>query len=229
MKVTLWFVIGMLALARLCSASEPVELKDQNDKANYSIGYQIGGDFRKQGVEIAPEILIRGIKDAQSGAEAPMSKEDMQKTLMDLQQREKDAEQAAGRQAAQENLASGEAFLAENATREGVTTLPSGLQYKVITAGSGASPQRTDQVTVHYRGTLIDGTEFDSSYRRNQPATFRLDRVIPGWTEGLQLMQEGGKWQLFIPAKLAYGEKGSGALIPPNSTLVFEVELLKVN
>jgi FKBP-type peptidyl-prolyl cis-trans isomerase FklB len=229
MKVTLWFVIGMLALTRLCSASEPVELKDQNDKANYSIGYQIGGDFRKQGVEIAPEILIRGIKDAQSGAEAPMSKEDMQKTLMDLQQREKDAEQAAGRQAAQENLASGEAFLAENATREGVTTLPSGLQYKVITAGSGASPQRTDQVTVHYRGTLIDGTEFDSSYRRNQPATFRLDRVIPGWTEGLQLMQEGGKWQLFIPAKLAYGEKGSGALIPPNSTLVFEVELLKVN
>lgn len=229
MKYTLWFVIGTLALTRLCLAGESVEIKDQNDKANYSIGYQIGGDFRKQGVEIAPEILVRGIKDAQSGAEAPMSKEDMQKTLMDLQQRVKDAEQAAGRQATEENLASGEAFLAENATREGVTTLPSGLQYKVITAGSGASPKRTDQVTVHYRGILIDGTEFDSSYRRNQPATFRLDRVIPGWTEGLQLMQEGDKWQLFIPAKLAYGEKGSGARIPPNATLIFEVELIKVN
>jgi FKBP-type peptidyl-prolyl cis-trans isomerase FklB len=229
MKYTLWFVIGTLALTRLCLAGESVEIKDQNDKANYSIGYQIGGDFRKQGVEISPEILVRGIKDAQSGAEAPMSKEDMQKTLMDLQQRVKDAEQAAGRQATEENLASGEAFLAENATREGVTTLPSGLQYKVITAGSGASPKRTDQVTVHYRGILIDGTEFDSSYRRNQPATFRLDRVIPGWTEGLQLMQEGDKWQLFIPAKLAYGEKGSGARIPPNATLIFEVELIKVN
>ena len=110
-----------------------------------------------------------------------------------------------------------------------MTTLPGGLQYKVITAGTGASPKRTDQVTVHYRGTLIDGTGFDSSYRRKQPATFRLDRVIPGWTEGLQLMQEGGKWQLFIPAKLAYGEKGSGARIPPKATLIFEVELLKVN
>jgi FKBP-type peptidyl-prolyl cis-trans isomerase FklB len=229
MKVILWFVIGTLALTRLCSAGEPVEIKDQNDKVNYSIGYQIGSDFKKQGVEIAPEILVRGVKDAQSGAEAPMSKEDMQKTLMDLQQRVKDAEQATGRQAAQENLASGEAFLAENATREGVTTLPSGLQYKVITAGSGASPKRTDQVTVHYQGNLLDGTEFDSSYRRNQPATFRLDRVIPGWTEGLQLMQEGDKWQLFIPAKLAYGEKGSGARIPPNATLIFEVELIKVN
>jgi len=229
MKVTLWFVIGTLALTRLCSASEPVELKDQNDKANYSIGYQIGGDFRKQGVEITPEILVRGIEDALSGAESRMSKADMLNTLMALKQRAASAEKAARQQAAQDNLTSGETFLVENGKQKDVTTLPGGLQYKVITAGSGASPQRTDQVTVHYRGTLIDGTEFDSSYRRNQPATFRVDRVIPGWTEGLQLMQEGGKWQLFIPAKLAYGEKGSGARIPPKATLIFEVELLKVN
>ena len=153
----------------------------------------------------------------------------MRNTLVGLKQRAASAEKAARQQTAHDSLNSGEAFLAENGKQKGVTTLPGGLQYKVITAGSGASPKRTDQVTVHYRGTLIDGTEFDSSYRRNQPATFRLDRVIPGWTEGLQLMQEGGKWQLFIPAKLAYGEKGSGARIPPNSALIFEVELIKVN
>jgi FKBP-type peptidyl-prolyl cis-trans isomerase FklB len=229
MKYMSMLVTGMLTVAGLSSAAEPIQLKEENEKANYSIGYQIGGDFRRQGVEIQPEILIRGIRDAQSGVESPMSTEEMQKTLMALQQGVKDMEQAAGRLAAQENLASGEAFLAENAGREGITTLPSGLQYKVITAGSGASPKPTDQVTVHYQGRLIDGTEFDSSYRRNQPATFRLDAVIAGWTEGLQLMQEGAKWQLFIPARLAYGESGRGAHIPPNSALVFEVELLKVN
>lgn len=229
MKYTLWFVIGALALTRLCSAAELVELKDQNDKANYSIGYQIGSDFRKQGVDITPEVLVRGIEDALAGAESRMSEADMHKTLMALKQRAASAEKATRQQAAQDNLARGEAFLAENGKQEGVTVLPGGLQYKVITAGSGASPQRTDQVTVHYRGTLIDGTEFDSSYRRNQPATFQLDRVIPGWTEGLQLMQEGSKWQLFIPAKLAYGESGSGTRIPPNATLIFEVELIKVN
>jgi len=158
-----------------------------------------------------------------------MTDEEMRNTLVSLKQRTSSDEQEAGQQPAQDNLAKGEAFLAENATREGVTTLPSGLQYKVIEAGSGPSPKRTDQVTVHYRGTLIDGTEFDSSYSRNKPATFRLDRVIPGWTEGLQLMQQGAKWQLYIPAGLAYGESGSGARIPPNSALVFDVELIKVN
>jgi FKBP-type peptidyl-prolyl cis-trans isomerase FklB len=158
-----------------------------------------------------------------------MTDEEMRNTLVSLEQRTASAAQEAGQQAAQDNLASGEAFLAKNATLEGVTTLPSGLQYKVITAGNGPSPKRTDQVTVHYRGTLIDGTEFDSSYARNQPATFRLDRVIPGWTEGLQLMQQGARWQLYIPARLAYGESGSGERIPPNSALVFDVELIKVN
>jgi len=229
MKYTFWLVAGVLTFTHPCSAAEPVELKDQNAKANYSIGYQIGGDFRRQGVEITPEVLISGVEDALSGAESRMTDEEMRNTLVSLKQRTSSAEQEAGQQSVQDNLARGEAFLAENATREGVTTLPSGLQYKVIEAGSGPSPKRTDQVTVHYRGTLIDGTEFDSSYSRNQPATFRLDRVIPGWTEGLQLMQQGAKWQLYIPAGLAYGESGSGARIPPNSALVFDVELIKVN
>jgi FKBP-type peptidyl-prolyl cis-trans isomerase FklB len=229
MKYTFWLVAGVLTFTHPCSAAEPVELKDQNAKANYSIGYQIGGDFRRQGVEITPEVLISGVEDALSGAESRMTDEEMRNTLVSLKQRTSSDEQEAGQQSVQDNLARGEAFLAENATREGVTTLPSGLQYKVIEAGSGPSPKRTDQVTVHYRGTLIDGTEFDSSYSRNQPATFRLDRVIPGWTEGLQLMQQGAKWQLYIPAGLAYGESGSGARIPPNSALVFDVELIKVN
>jgi FKBP-type peptidyl-prolyl cis-trans isomerase FklB len=229
MKYTFWLVAGVLTFTHPCSAAEPVELKDQNAKANYSIGYQIGGDFRRQGVEITPEVLISGVEDALSGAESRMTDEEMRNTLVSLKQRTSSAEQEAGQQSVQDNLARGEAFLAENATREGVTTLPSGLQYKVIEAGSGPSPKRTDQVTVHYRGTLIDGTEFDSSYSRNKPATFRLDRVIPGWTEGLQLMQQGAKWQLYIPAGLAYGESGSGARIPPNSALVFDVELIKVN
>jgi FKBP-type peptidyl-prolyl cis-trans isomerase FklB len=229
MKYTFWLVAGVLTLSHPCSAGEPVELKDQNEKANYSIGYQIGGDFRRQGVAITPEVLISGVEDALSGAESRMTDEEMRDTLVSLKQRTASAEQEAGQQATQDNLAKGEAFLAKNATREGVTTLPSGLQYKVIKAGSGPSPKRTDQVTVHYRGTLIDGTEFDSSYSRNQPATFRLDRVIPGWTEGLQLMRQGATWQLYIPARLAYGESGSGARIPPNSALVFDVELIKVN
>jgi FKBP-type peptidyl-prolyl cis-trans isomerase len=147
---------------------------------------------------------------------------------MGLAQRVSAEQQQERRQQGAEALKSGEAFLAENAAKAGVKTLPSGLQYKVIQSGSGASPKATDKVTVHYRGTLIDGTEFDSSYSRNKPATFGVNQVIPGWTEALQLMQEGDKWELYIPPKLAYGERGAGSRIPPNSTLIFEVELLSV-
>ena len=229
MKSILYYLIGAMAFADPSLAVEPVELKSQNEKANYSIGYQIGGDFKRQEVDIKPEVLLQGIQDALSGAESRMGEAEMQKTLVDLKKRTESTENKARQQKVQDNLASGEAFLTDNGKKEGVTSLPSGLQYRIITAGSGASPKSTDQVTVHYRGTLIDGSEFDSSYQHNRPATFRLDRVIPGWTEGLQLMQEGAKWQFFIPAKLAYGEKGSGARIPPNSTLIFEVELIKVN
>ena len=160
-----------------------------------------------------------------------MTPEEMNRTLVELKRKVTAAQQEEQKRAAEKNLAEGKKFLQENAMKEGVVALSSGLQYQVIEEGVGESPKKTDSVTVQYKykGTLIDGTEFDSSYKRGKPATFRVDGVIAGWTEALQLMKPGAKWKLFIPSNLAHGERGSGAKIPPNSTLVFEVELLKVN
>jgi FKBP-type peptidyl-prolyl cis-trans isomerase len=152
----------------------------------------------------------------------------MRQALIELKRQAAAAAKRQREEQARKNLAEGEAFLAENADREDVVMLPSGLQYQVLAAGEGDPPSATDTVSVHYRGTLVDGTEFDSSYARGEPATFRVDRVIPGWTEGLQLMRPGAKYRLFVPAALAYGERGGGAKIGPNSALVFEVELLSV-
>ena len=222
--------IGVISLAMagsVCAAAEKTVLADENERINYSLGYQIGGDLKHQHVEVNGDILLRGIQDAMNDAEPLLDDDEMHQTLVELK-RNVVALQAQERAAAQQkNLQAGEAFLAENAKRDGVVSLPSGLQYRVLEPGSGKQPAATDTVTVHYRGTLIDGTEFDSSYSRNKPATFRADRVIPGWQEALQLMQEGAKWELFIPAKLGYGERGAGK-IQPNSTLIFEVQLLEV-
>ena len=176
-----------------------------------------------------PDLLVKGVQDAMSGSEPLMTPQEMQKTLVDLKKKIVSAQQEEQKKAAEKNLAEGKRFLAENAKKKDVKTLPSGLQYKVLQAGSGAPPKKTDSVTVHYRGTLIDGTEFDSSHKRGKPATFQVDRVIAGWTEALQLMKPGAKWQLFLPPNLAYGERGAGPRIGPNSTLIFEVELVKVN
>ena len=211
-----------------CNPDQKPQLQDETDRVNYSLGQQLGGDFKRQGVEIRPELVVKGIQDALSGAEPLMTTEEMNKTLLDVRKRVFTAQREERMKAAQDNLARGKAFLEENAKKEGVKTLPSGLQYKVIQEGSGATPGATDTVTVNYRGTLIDGTEFDSSYSRGKPATFRADRVIRGWTEALQMMKEGAKWELFIPPDLAYGERGAGGKIGPNSTLVFEVELVSV-
>jgi FKBP-type peptidyl-prolyl cis-trans isomerase FklB len=167
------------------------------------------------------------MQDAIAGEKPLMTPKEMRSTLAGLSQRVAADKRDRHKQVAEQNLANGQAFLAENADKEGVKTTASGLQYKVIEAGSGESPKASDSVTVHYRGTLIDGTEFDSSYSRNKPATFRVDRVIPGWTEALKMMKPGAKWQLFIPPGLAYGERGPGP-IPPNSTLIFDVELISV-
>jgi FKBP-type peptidyl-prolyl cis-trans isomerase FklB len=229
MKYIRTSAIGAVLLTGVCSAGEEVKLKTENDRVNYSVGYQIGGDFKRQEVELNPQALVQGIEDALAGTEPLLTPDEVRTTLVDLKKRIVAAQQEKAAQAAAQSLEAAEAFLAENAGKEGVTTLPSGLQYKVINEGDGTTPGATDKVTVHYRGTLIDGSEFDSSFSRNKPASFGVNQVIPGWTEALQLMQEGDKWQLFIPPKLGYGERGAGSKIPANSALIFEVELLSVN
>jgi FKBP-type peptidyl-prolyl cis-trans isomerase FklB len=197
--------------------------KNPDDPAGYSAGYQIGANFRKSGTMLDPEAIAAGIRDGLSGAAPKLSEAEMQAQLNNLRKGIEGQKEQTTRK-----FIDGEVFLAENAAKDGIQTLPSGLQYQVLTPGQGEAPKATDSVTVHYRGTLIDGSEFDSTFGRGKPATFRLDRVIKGWSEALQLMQPGAKWKLFLPAKLAYGERGSGQRIPPNSVLIFEVELISV-
>ncbi|MBW2476307.1 MAG: FKBP-type peptidyl-prolyl cis-trans isomerase [Deltaproteobacteria bacterium] len=210
------------------SFAENQMIENQKDRVNYSVGYQIGSDFKTQGMELNPELLVKGIQDALSEEEPLMTPKEMRHTLIDFKEKIMMTEALKKQQDAEQNLAEGEKFLAENAKKEGVKTLPSGLQYRILEEGEGEPPRPTDMVTVHYRGTLIDGTEFDSSYNRNEPATFRADRVIKGWKEALQLMKPGANYQLFIPPDLAYGERGGGSKIGPNRTLIFEVKLLSI-
>ena len=204
-------------------------LKTDQDKVSYMIGHQIGGNFKRDGLDVDLNMVMNGLKDGLSGEKSPLSPEDSQKLMTDLQKSLQAKAEAKRKADGDKNTAAGKTFLAENGKKDGVKTLPSGLQYKVITEGKGDSPKATDTVSTNYKGTLIDGTEFDSSYKRGQPAKFPVNRVIPGWTEALQLMKEGDKWKLTIPPNLAYGERGAGAAIPPNSTLIFEVELISVN
>jgi FKBP-type peptidyl-prolyl cis-trans isomerase FklB len=223
----------IICLAALCVASiglaqDKAPLKDQKDKASYSIGYDIGSTFKKQNVDLNADALFTGLKDALGGKEALLSKEDREKTLEVFQKEMMEKQVAASKEAATKNAAEGEKFLAENKMKDGIKTTTSGLQYKVLKEGSGESPKETDTVVTNYRGTLLDGTEFDSSYKRNEPASFPVNRVIKGWTEALQLMKPGAKYQLFIPSALAYGERGAGRDIGPNATLIFDVELLSI-
>jgi FKBP-type peptidyl-prolyl cis-trans isomerase FklB len=228
MKCLLLAALGLALFFNIGFAGETPKIDNETDKINYSLGYQIGGDFKHQKVEIRPELVVKGIQDAIAGTSPLMTPQEMRTVLIDLKKQIEKIERENLLKGSAKNLAEGEAFLAENTKKAGVQVLPSGLQYRVVSEGSGASPKATDAVTVNYRGTLIDGTEFDSSYQRNKPAIFQVDRVIRGWTEALQLMKEGAKWELFIPAKLAYGERGAGSSIPPNSVLIFEVELITV-
>jgi len=220
--------VGIIALATWAQAQGPAGLKEQKEKVSYVIGVDIGKALQKQGVAIDPDLVARGIKDGVSGGKLLMSDQEIKETMTAFQKEMRAKQEVALKQAGEKNKREGEAFLAENKIKEGVKTLPSGLQYKVIKAGSGKKPKATDTVVTHYKGTLLDGTEFDSSYKRNQPATFKVNGVIRGWTEALQLMEEGAQWVLYVPAALAYGERGAGPQIGPNATLIFEVELISV-
>jgi FKBP-type peptidyl-prolyl cis-trans isomerase FklB len=214
----------------LCStglAQEKIQLKDQKDKVSYSIGLDIGFTFQKQKVEVNLDPLVAGIKDAINN-KPQLTPEQAKEVLMAFQKEMVAKQEQVNKEAGAKNAAAGQKFLADNKAKEGVKTTASGLQYKVMKEGSGATPKTTDTVTVNYRGTLIDGTEFDSSYKRNEPISFPVTGVIPGWTEALQLMKVGSKYQVFIPANLAYGAQGAGQVIGPNSTLIFDVELLGV-
>jgi FKBP-type peptidyl-prolyl cis-trans isomerase FklB len=203
-------------------------LKDDKDKISYSIGLNIGRSMKSEGLPINPDALAAAMKDVFSGAKPLLTDEEV-KVVMENFQKEMQAKQLKSREEGLgKNKAEGEKFLADNKQKAGVKSTASGLQYTVIKDGTGKTPKATDTVSTHYRGTLINGTEFDSSYKRGEPAEFPVNGVIKGWTEALQLMKEGSKWQLYIPSDLAYGERGAGKDIGPNSTLIFEIELLKV-
>jgi len=209
------------------AAEKAVSLETEMDKISYIIGTQIAGNLKKAEIEVNPESLMHGLKDALAGTNLAMSQAEMTKIYTGWQQRMRAKQAAKQKKEAAENLAKGTVFLEANKTKEGVKVLPSGLQYKVITEGTGNTPTADDRVKTNYRGTLINGTEFDSSYKRGKPAEFAVKGVIPGWTEALQLMKEGGKWQLYIPANLAYGTRPRPT-IPANSTLIFEIELIEI-
>ena len=199
------------------------------DKLSYALGIGIGSQLAGMGAkELNIDDFAQAIKDVISGSELKVDNADAQTLVQNFFQEQEAKQQAAAAEAGKVAKAAGEAFLAENGKKDGVVTLPSGLQYQVLKEGNGKKPSATDQVVCHYEGTLIDGTVFDSSYKRNQPATFGLNQVIAGWTEGVQLMQEGAKYRFFIPYNLAYGERGAGAQIPPFAALVFDVELIEV-
>jgi len=209
-------------------ASTPLTLKTPKDKASYAIGMNFGSSLRKQSVDIDPAILARGLRDAFSTGKTLLTEDEMRAVLTQLQTDLRKQQQEKMQAAGAKNKTEGQAFLAANKTKEGVVVLPSGLQYKILQEGTGPKPAATDTVVCNYRGTLLDNTEFDSSYKRGQPATFPVTGVIKGWTEALQLMPVGSKWQLFIPSELAYSERGAGPQIGPNATLIFEVELLSI-
>lgn len=224
-----WFaVLAICILAAQASAEESQLLKTEKEKVSYGIGVDVGKNFKKLGIDIDMDTLLNGLKDGYSGNKLMMDDKDLRET-MNAYQSNLIKKQAQSRiAAAEKNKKAGETFLSDNKNKEGVVTLPSGLQYKIVKAGDGKKPTSSDTVECNYRGTLINGTEFDSSYNRGQSATFKVNGVIPGWTEALQLMPVGSKWNLFVPSQLAYGERGAGRDIGPNETLIFEVELIAI-
>ena len=209
-------------------STTPLTLKTPKDKLSYAIGMNVGKNLQRQSIDVDPAILMQGLKDTMAGGKTLLTEQEAQSVLTEMQAEARKKQEEKMKLAGEANKKEGDAFLAANKTKEGVVTLPSGLQYKVIKQGTGPKPTATDSVVCNYRGTLIDGKEFDSSYKRGEPATFPVNGVIKGWTEALQLMPVGSKWQLFVPADLAYGARGAGPDIGPDSTLIFEVELMSI-
>lgn len=219
-------VIGVLVILLLASQAnaQKAALKNQKEKVSYIIGLGIGKNLKQQSVDIDSDALARGVRDSYSGSKLLMTDQEISETMVAYKK-----ELAVKlKEMGEKNKKQGEAFLAENKKKTGVKVLPSGLQYTVLRPGKGNKPKITDTVTVQYRGTFINGTEFDNSNRMGQPAVIPLDTVIPGWKEALQMMEVGSKWQLFIPSQLAYGEQGRMPIIEPNATLIFEIELVSI-
>ena len=206
----------------------PLTLKTDYEKQSYAMGMNLGLGLHHQGMTLDPALVARGMKDAMNGGKTALTEEEARSVIQKLQGDVRQKVEAKAKEEGLANRKAGEEFLAANKTKEGVVALPSGLQYKIETAGTGPKPTTSDTVTCNYRGTLIDGKEFDSSYKRGAPASFPVGGVIKGWTEALQLMPVGSKWQLFIPPDLAYGDRGAGGDIGPGETLIFEVELLSI-
>lgn len=221
-------ILGFVLLAVQVNAEEKQVFQSQQEKISYGIGVSVARNFQLQGVEIDPDVMIKGLKDALSGGKLLITEDDLRATLNTYQAQLIQKQTEVRKVAAEKNKREGDAFLDENKKKEGVVTLSSGLQYKILTKGDGKIPTDADTVECNYRGSLINGTDFDSSYQTGKPATFKVSAVIPGWIEALKLMPVGSKWQLFIPSQLAYGERGAGLQIGPNATLIFEVELLAI-
>jgi FKBP-type peptidyl-prolyl cis-trans isomerase FklB len=216
------------ASAPAASPAQASPFTTDKEKASYAIGQNIGNSLKHDGLDVDPNLVSQGLKDAMSGAPSKISEADAQAAMSNLRNKVMAQRQEESQKAGEANKKAGDAFLAANKAKAGVVTLPSGLQYTVLKEGTGPKPKATDTVVVNYRGTLIDGKEFDSSEKHGEPATLAVNGVIKGWTEALQLMPVGSKWQLVIPPDLAYGANGAGGVIGPDSTLVFDIELLSI-
>jgi FKBP-type peptidyl-prolyl cis-trans isomerase FklB len=213
--------------ASTATKPKPLVLETEKDKTSYAIGLNVGKSLHRDSIDVDPKIVMQGLEDALAGGQVLLTDDEVKTVLGDLQNQMRQKQEEQRQALIETNKKEGDAFMAANSSKEGVVTLPSGLQYKILVAGTGPKPAATDSVVCNYRGSLLDNTEFDSSYKRGQPATFPVTGVIKGWTEALELMPVGSKWQLFIPPDLAYGERGQGP-IGPNATLVFEVELVSI-
>ncbi len=221
-----WLALLVATLLAAQCGQEPKELKTEKDKVSYGVGVSVGKSFKQQGVDVDINLLVMGLKDELTGKKLLMSEDELRKTMTAYQQELRQKQMQERKLAAMDNMKEGEAFLAENKKKEGVVTLPSGLQYKIIKEGTGPKPTSKDLVEVRYRGTFINGKEFDSSGSNTR--AFKVGEVIPGWREALQLMPVGSKWEIFVPPSLAYGERGMGPAIMPNTTLIFDMEIVGV-